>query len=47
MTIDCYRRAYESGVSFGLKKAVESRLELEESRSRVSSDSFQRFSLRV
>lgn len=36
MTIDYYRKAYESGVEFGLRKAIKAELELNQSRAQVS-----------
>lgn len=36
MTINYYRRAYESGVKFGINKAIQAELELERQRSKVS-----------
>lgn len=36
MTMNCFRRAYESGVEFGLAKAVEAERELEHSRKQMS-----------
>lgn len=29
-TIECYKKAYESGVTFGLRKAIQAELKLEE-----------------
>lgn len=36
MTLDCYRKAYESGVCFGLGKAVEAEVQLEQAQHHVS-----------
>lgn len=36
MTINAYQRAYESGVKFGLNKAIWAELKLEQKRSEVS-----------
>lgn len=35
MTINCYRRAYESGVCFGISKAVEAEIQLEKAQHNV------------
>lgn len=35
MTINCYRKAYESGVKFGLAKAIDAELQLEENEQKV------------
>lgn len=35
MTLNCYRKAYESGVNFGINKAIGAELELERSRSTI------------
>lgn len=36
LTVDYYRRAYESAVGYGLRKALDARLALEASRDKVS-----------